>query len=110
MIAWIIMIVFALFIALVLITTLRRREHRLSMFGVFTVCGIIVGLIMYFEPSWREYWKIVAIIAEAVCILGLAVASGGSDDKSEKPEDGGHPIGCQCYDCVPYEGYRGPGH
>jgi len=21
-----------------------------------------------------------------------------------------HQIGCQCYDCCPYEGYRGPGH
>ncbi len=30
--------------------------------------------------------------------------------KVERYEDPPHPPGCQCYDCVPYEGWRGTGH
>jgi len=105
--AWVIMIAGALAIVWCLIMALRLRKHRFALFGVLTVCGIGMGLILYFVPSLIENWKIVVIITEAGCFVGFGV---GIDDSEKSESDGEHPKGCQCYNCCPYEGWRGPGH
>ena len=90
------MIIFAFWIVGILITSFEiNNPCGFIMLGVLIFCGICVGLILYFKPSWREGWQLVVLVVELVyVVVGYAITDDESNDN--------HPIGCQCYGCKPW--------